>query len=119
MSSTIRGDDGFDSAKALRTTGLASAWVNFNGSGVVAIRDSYNVDSVVDTATGIYTVNFTTNMDNANYAIQSLGSNDNATLYYGNSITAVPLVGSYSVKVGTGSPLDLVRVMNVVHGGLD
>lgn len=45
------------------------AWVNFNGTGTVAIRGSGNVSSVTDHGTGDYTVNFTTAMPDANYAI--------------------------------------------------
>ncbi len=41
------------------TTRLCSAWVNFNGTGTVAIRDSYNVSSIIDNGTGSYTVNIT------------------------------------------------------------
>jgi hypothetical protein len=48
-------------------TGIAKAWVNFNGTGTVAIRDSFNVSSITDNGTGDYTVNFTTAMPNANY----------------------------------------------------
>ena len=44
------------------------AWVNFNGTGTVAIRDHYNVSSITDVGTGHYTVNFTNNLPNANYA---------------------------------------------------
>ena len=47
---------------------IAKAWVNFNGSGTVAIRDSYNVSSITDNSTGNYTVNFSTAMANANYS---------------------------------------------------
>ena len=45
------------------------AWVNFNGTGTVAIRGSGNVTSITDNGTGKYTVNFTTNMPDANYAV--------------------------------------------------
>jgi len=45
------------------------AWVNFNGTGTVAIRASGNVSSITDNGTGDYTVNFITPMENANYAI--------------------------------------------------
>jgi hypothetical protein len=45
------------------------AWVNFNGTGTVAIRASGNVSSITDNGTGNYTVNFTTSMPDANYAI--------------------------------------------------
>ena len=50
------------------TTRLCSAWVNFNGTGTVAIRDSYNVSSITDNGTGKYTVNFDTAMANSGYA---------------------------------------------------
>ena len=45
------------------------AWVNFNGTGTVAIRASGNVSSITDHATGDYSVNFTTAMPDANYAV--------------------------------------------------
>jgi hypothetical protein len=44
------------------------AWVNFNGTGTVAIRASGNVSSIVDNGTGDYTVNFTTAMPDENYS---------------------------------------------------
>ena len=48
--------------------GLAKAWVNFNGTGTVAIRASLNVSSITDNGTGDYTVNFTNALTDANYA---------------------------------------------------
>ena len=45
------------------------AWVNFNGTGTVAIRASGNVTSITDNGTGDYTVNFTTAMPDANYMV--------------------------------------------------
>jgi hypothetical protein len=46
----------------------AKAWVNFDGTGTVAIRAAGNVSSVTDNGTGDYTVNFTTAMPDANYS---------------------------------------------------
>lgn len=51
------------------TSGVCRAWVNFNGTGTVAIRGSFNVSSITDNGVGNYTVNFTTAMQDANYAI--------------------------------------------------
>ena len=48
--------------------GSAKAWVNFNGTGTIAARDSLNLSSLTDNATGDYTVNFTNAMGNANYS---------------------------------------------------
>lgn len=47
----------------------ALAWVNFNGTGTVAIRSSYNVSSITDNGTGDYTVNFATALSDTNYAV--------------------------------------------------
>lgn len=48
--------------------GTAKAWVNFDGTGTVAIRRAFNVSSITDNGTGDYTVNFTTAMVDADYA---------------------------------------------------
>ena len=51
------------------------AWVNFNGTGTVAIRGSGNVTSITDNSAGNYTVNFTTAMPDVNY-VASISSNN-------------------------------------------
>ena len=51
------------------------AWVNFDGTGTVAINGSGNVSSITDNGTGSYTVNFTTAMPDANYAASAMASN--------------------------------------------
>jgi hypothetical protein len=53
---------------------LCRAWVNFNGTGTVAIRGSFNVSSITDNGTGNYTVNFTTAISDANYAVTSINA---------------------------------------------
>ena len=45
------------------------AWVNFNGTGTVAIRASGNVSSITDNGSGDYTINFTTALADANYSV--------------------------------------------------
>lgn len=69
------------STPAQIASGRAKAWVNFNGTGTVAIRASYNVSSITDNAVGNYTVNFTTAMADANYAVVS--GTDITTTYSG------------------------------------
>ena len=54
--------------------GSAKAWVNFNGTGTVAIRAAFNVSSITDNGTGDYTLNFTTAMPDANYAPTGIAS---------------------------------------------
>lgn len=48
--------------------GVAKAWINFDGSGTVSIRDDNNVSSLTDAGTGLYKVNYTNNMANDDYA---------------------------------------------------
>jgi hypothetical protein len=71
----LRGDNTFNGVASLSTASgsapsySARAWVNFNGTGVVAIRDDGNVTSITDEGTGDYTVNFTTAMPDVNYSL--------------------------------------------------
>ena len=66
------------------------AWVNFNGTGTVAIRASGNVTSITDNGTGDYTINFTTAMTDANYSIVCGSSPDFAPANsYGTYINTV------------------------------
>jgi hypothetical protein len=55
------------------------AWVNFNGTGTVAIRASGNVSSITDNGTGDYTINFATAMPDADYSIGSFTNSINNT----------------------------------------
>jgi hypothetical protein len=56
----------------------ARAWVNFDGTGTVAIRASGNVSSITDNGVGNYTVNFTTALPNANYATVGISGRGSA-----------------------------------------
>ena len=66
---------------------IPTAWVNLNGEGTVAIRDSENVSSITDISTGTYEVNFTTTMANANYAAVSTTSTSRYNSSSGNFAT--------------------------------
>jgi len=55
---------------------IAKAWVNFDGTGTVAIRSGYNVSSITDDGTGRYDVNFSTAMTDNDYSVVSDGRND-------------------------------------------
>ena len=71
---------GTDSTDVLNViNGSAKAWVNFNGTGTVAIRAAYNVSSITDNGTGNYTVNFTNAMSDTNYLMVCGGSEGNNT----------------------------------------
>jgi hypothetical protein len=50
-------------------SGRAKAWVNFNGQGTVAIRADFNVNTITDIGSGRYSVNFSSAMPDANFAM--------------------------------------------------
>jgi hypothetical protein len=58
----------------------AKAWVNFNGTSTVDIRDSHNVSSITDNGTGKYTVNFTINMSNDDYAVSGSAGSESGSV---------------------------------------
>ena len=55
---------------------LVKVWVNFNGTGTIAIRDDFNVSDLTDNGTGDYTVNFTNSMSDTNYAVALSAASD-------------------------------------------
>ena len=91
------------------------AWVNFNGTGTVAIRGSGNVSSITDNGTGNYTVNFTTAMPDANYSAQcSAGSGASGSAYiYNTFYTAAPTASAFRFLTVSfsGSDTDYAYVM--------
>jgi len=67
-SGLVSGVSKLDTATGSAPSYSARAWVNFNGTGTVAIRGSGNVTSITDNGTADYTVNFTTAMPDTNYS---------------------------------------------------
>ena len=80
------------------------AWVNFNGTGTPAILASGNVSSITDNGTGDYTVNFTTAMPDANYAVEvsSLASASNAPRHAQYNTQATGSVVVYCIDTAGG-----------------
>ena len=109
---TIRADLQQNKA-GTRTFAPCTAWVNFNGGGVVAIRGSENVSSITDSGAGVYDVVFLNPMDNA-FFVSNLSSN-NWTSLSSNLTTS-------SVRAVTGdtsfSPVDTAAVQVAIHGGI-
>lgn len=105
-----------DSAQFATVSGTAPiypcrAWVNFNGTGTVAIRASGNVTSITDNGTGDYTVNFTTAMSDASYSISNAAQRDvdNGACITGISVTTSPTTSAVRV-VSKGDSNVLVDV---------
>ena len=59
--------------------GSSKSWVNFNGTGTVAIRDSLNTSAISDRGTGQYTVNNSASFNNTNFAFMTTAGHDEAS----------------------------------------
>jgi hypothetical protein len=102
------------------------AWVNFNGSGTIAIRASANVTSITDNGVGDYTVNLTNAMPDANYCVVSNHDSDSyagsvdaratGTLLETNATTSFKL-RTYIVG-GAGTNQQTARDYTIVTGAL-
>ena len=90
------------------------AWVNFNGTGTVAIRASGNVSSITDNGVGDYTVNFTNAMPDVNYSVAvsgAAGSGNNFAAYESTSTTrTASLVRVFTHGAGAGVDVTQVNV---------
>ena len=105
------------------TNGSAKAWVNFNGTGTIAARDSFNVASLTDNGTGSFTVNFTSSFGATDYSI--LGTGNIATNNAGRSVSA-PSASTYLAsafgincfRTDTLTAEDFAFVSAAAHGDL-
>jgi hypothetical protein len=103
--------------------GVAKAWVNFNGTGTIAARDSFNVTSLTDNGTGDYTVTYSNSMSNGNYAVNTSANNTISFYSLMSSIdtsSGVVLVGSARFFTASSSTLGVdARTVNFsLHGDL-
>jgi hypothetical protein len=96
---------------------ICKAWVNFNGAGTVAIRDSFNVSSITDNGTGVYTINYSTTMSNSNYATVvgsdvPGNSHTGRSVLYSRSTTSIRLYTSQSSGGYDGSDNNIAIFSN-------
>jgi hypothetical protein len=118
VASTINDDTGV-LATQNGMTGIAKAWVNFNGTGTVAIRSAFNVSSITDNGTGDYTINFTTAMADANYAFAGSGVNDaiNTNIVTSNPTTARTTTALRITVALPGNSVGDAAIVNVIVCG--
>jgi len=94
--------------------GVAKSWIMFDGTGTIAITDSFNHSTIADEGTGIYRVNFSNNMGNATYSIQSHDYS------YGNGWSDTFTTSGYDIKRRneSGSYLDVAAIWSNTLGDL-
>lgn len=105
-------------SSSLSVPGAAEAWVNFNGTGTIAIRASFNVSSITDGGVGTYTVNFTNALVDANNST-TVGFNNLGypTQWFNVEAGTASSVGVYGyiASGGTAYLSDCSRVCVTVH----
>jgi len=118
VANTINTDTGLFSTNNAYT-GIAKAWVNFNGTNG-SINNSFNVSSVTYNSTGSYNVNFTTAMPNANYVLigaagrdPNVGGTSPASIYMQDD-TFAPTTSAF--RLGVASPNGLQNQTRVFAG---
>jgi len=100
--------------------GSAKAWINFAGAGT-SINDSLNISSLVDNATGKFTVTMSSAMDAVNYAvvtgIQELGTENTHMTSVRSDVTITTTV--FGIATYSGATYqDVTLVYDAVHGDL-
>ncbi len=112
---SISGNLSFNSGYGSAAVGYGCrAWVNFNGTGTVAIRGSGNVSSITDNGTGNYTVNFTNAMPDTNYAAMVSKQNTSTNVdAWGTDSFASRAVGSIFVVTLEGNAVTDTNNCNV------
>ena len=106
-------------------TGVVSpvkAWVKFNGTGAVAVISSFNVSSITDNGTGLYTVNFTTALASADYVLSGVARRPTTDDQTG---VVLPRLGTsptttavqFATLGGGASKVDMNEVHIIVVGG--
>ena len=107
--------------------GLTKAWTHLNGTGTIAIQDSFNTSSATDRSTGRYEFNRTNNMVNRLYTGSgscSLTNGDGSSAYVTDSFADYQVQGPFSTSASTsgvytgGSFVDYAYVANNVNGDL-
>ena len=106
------------------TQGTAKAWINFDGTGTIASRDTFNTTSLTDVGTGNYSFDFVSDMANNDYAIS--GQNRSPGVRAGAGINApsnsdsdaaTDSLAFYTIFV-TGDPFDYTQISVIIHGDL-
>ena len=103
--------------------GLAKAWINIEGEGTIAVRDSFNNSSIVDRADGRYTTTVTNAMNNTNYSVfytgQKSGASDDGYVLGGigtGGITATAV--QITTQIGSSGHDDIPTVNVANYGDL-
>jgi len=102
--------------------GSAKAWVNFNGQGTIATRDSLNVSSLTDNATGSYDINLNNAFDSQSDYVPTSGNlNSTSNTNFGTTFGSALVFYSSRLRVThyeSGALVDTNYILILFHGDL-
>ncbi len=100
---------------------LAKAWVNFDGTGTVSIRESFNVSSITDGGVGIYTINFTNSMTDTDYSVAGICSANIMGIIWDGGAAYTRTVSAYQFATlyannlsGSGAVFDASKIQVII-----
>ncbi len=100
-------------------TGVAGAWVNFDGTGTIATRDSVNVASLTDNGTGDYSINFSNSFSSVNFASSGFCGEDGNMASFRNGISSNSASSQrVAATLINGSRNDQSLYTSITHGDL-
>ncbi len=100
---------GSPTANALYKDNIVKAWINFNGTGTIAINDSFNVSSITDNSGGDYTITWDTDFANTDYSVMGTAQDTGS----GEANLGVTVSLYYSSPLAVGS----ARIRTSANGG--
>ena len=102
--------------------GLAKVWINFNGEGTIASRDSFNNSSITDNGTGDYSVTITNAMGNINFTHGGMGGSATNNLINisqnRNNYVPTTTVSRYALTYANTSSYDSIFIGAQLFGDL-
>ena len=100
-------------------SGVAAACINFNGTGTVAIRDSFNVSSIADENTGVYRTYFSSTFSASDYAVGAFtGGNGSVRSVVGGPTALTASSSQLVVTNSVEAVADAEIVTAATHGDL-
>jgi len=127
IADTIETGSGADISTSYVVNGSAKAWASWNGAGTLAVNDSLNLSSVSDVGTGGYQMNFSSSLNNDDYAYNLTGNGRaessrflHASMDYTVATGSLKLYwsGNLNGVVWGISYCDTNQVLAVIHGDL-
>ena len=99
-------------------SGLVKAWFNMDGSGTAHIDTSFNMTSITDHSTGVYTLTIATDFGSADWVAAGMCGTDNTTTHFVGTGNVAPAAGTLKIQTVNdgGNPIDCPHIMIMMVG---